>query len=225
MVLSGNKGLLSLGLAIALCGCATYRPQPTVSRYRQMLATWKNKDINNLMAFWGPPSSTTTMSNGDKMVTWANIKVGPAKPGGTELAQASEAYGYGTSRSFSLTPRWNCYTTAETNSSGMILKWIITGDSCVMDYTDAEVKEKLESLRTLCATLRKGDIIRLKPYSEDISIENQDFYFRDYNKLSDEITFSLLENETVELTNKIYRLDYLEGITIVKKAKTKKRTK
>jgi hypothetical protein len=56
------RTVLVLTLAALLTACA--------SAYKEKLESWMGRDVNELIAAWGPPSSTFTLPNGDTMYTW-----------------------------------------------------------------------------------------------------------------------------------------------------------
>ena len=152
-----------------LSGCATeqYHPRASAALYQKMLDTWTNKDINDLIYAWGPPSSTFTMPNTNKMFTWDNIKIGPTV---TNTNGSSVYLGRGVSvgsgQSTTFTKTWDCYSTAITNSTGTILSWKLKGNNCLLEYSDEEVRANLAAVRALAVTLKKGAHIRLIIYGD-----------------------------------------------------------
>jgi len=152
-----------------LSGCATeqYHPRASAALYQKMLDTWTNKDINDLIYAWGPPSSTFAMPNTNKMFTWDNIKIGPTV---TNTSGSSLYLGNGVTvgggQSTTFTRTWDCYSTAITNSTGTILSWKLKGNNCMLEYSDEEVSANLAAVRALTSTLKKGTHIRLIIYGD-----------------------------------------------------------
>jgi hypothetical protein len=157
----------------SLTGCATIQPIPSTQQaYEQWLAdNWTGKDVNVLIYSWGPPTSTFTMPNGDKMFTWANIKIGPTVTSG----RSNKVYGTTYSNSISFTNTWDCFTTAITNSAGIISSWKMSGNNCLrLDWNNAtEDQRKLYFFEQLKA----GDKITLEILNKDNSTYVHEFIF------------------------------------------------
>jgi hypothetical protein len=193
-------------------------------RYEQMLSTWKGKDINDLIYRRGPPTSTFTMPNGNKMFTYANIKVGPTITSGASFAHATQspilggAFGSEFKNSASVTPEWDCYTTIIANSTGTITSWQIKGNNCIMGVSEDELKKKSVDLRMICSKLQKGDHININYYRRDDGKEMdgpKDVYFMRYNKSMDSISVSGSKGTIRVLGEETCHLEYIEDISFV----------
>jgi hypothetical protein len=208
-------------LLMSLTGCATYRPRSTV-HFQRLLDTWKTKDINNLVYTWGPPTSTFTMPNGNKMFTWAHIKLGapsaesPVVPG----LSGSPSAAFGQIRSASTTPVWDCAITAITDSSNTIISWQLKGSDCAISYSDEELKQRAKSLRERCSTLKVGTPIRLIIF-EGASANNgykyastYEGYFAGFDDRTDEVSIRTTSSAILNITEN-YRSNVIEDLEIL----------
>jgi hypothetical protein len=189
--------LAALLIVALLSGCATeqFRPPATTSRYQEMLAAWKNRDINDLIYAWGPPNSTFTMPNTNRMFTWDNIKIGPAvtnTSGSSVYVGRGLAIGSGQSETFTKT--WDCYTTAISDSTGTIISWKLRGNNCVLGYSDEEIKNNLDSVHAIMKSLKKGTHVRLTIYGGLVDQDgnslsgNFEGYFADFDNTNDTVS-------------------------------------
>ncbi len=207
---------------LILSGCATFQPPATTIRYQQMLDTWNGKDINQLIYAWGPPTSTFNMPNGNKMYTWANIKIGSTITSESSYGNTYSNYGYlggyTTSRIsdyISFTPTWDCHSTAVTNSSGTIQSLVVKGNNCILGYSTDEVQKRLGALKSLCLSLKFGTHLRLTFY-EGQPNEHLDVYFIAYNE---KFEFISATKDSPTIPNPEgqpqYDLKYIKDITVL----------
>ncbi|VEB41099.1 Uncharacterised protein [Chromobacterium violaceum] len=54
-------------LALSLAGCAMF---PSQEGYAQKVFRWQGRDVNELLAQWGPPTKTMQMPNGNSLYTY-----------------------------------------------------------------------------------------------------------------------------------------------------------
>src|SRR5690348_5266559 len=60
------RKLIAVSLAVTLAGCATAQVPVT----QQLSGQYKDKSVDQLVVAYGPPTSSFTMTNGDKMHEW-----------------------------------------------------------------------------------------------------------------------------------------------------------
>ena len=213
--------ILTVSIAQALLsGCATEAPfTPTSARrYNEILSSWERKDINDLIYAWGPPSSTFTMPNANRMFTWDHVKLGPT----TTSASGTSAYlGYGVTvggaQSVSFTETWDCHSTAIVSPSGTILSWFHKGNRCTTTYSETEYVEKLASNLKFLSTLKSGTPVTIHFYLEarddvgnpiDTEISG---YFQSHN--NENITISKNKKGFFNASD-FYPLKYIEAIVV-----------
>jgi hypothetical protein len=105
--------VFTVTIALSLTGCAT------TAGYEKILNSWSGGDINNLIASWGPPSSTFDMPNGNKIYTWTRV--------GNSVGYAT--YNPYTNSSTAYAGTYWCKTSFGT-SNGTIINWHWEGNAC-----------------------------------------------------------------------------------------------
>lgn len=123
--MSLHKSLV-FAVLLSLAGCAT------TAKYEAMLDGWLNRDINALIEAWGYPLNSMKLPNGNTVYIFesSNSYITPVQAyttyhavGDTLYADTNviggEAYSY-----------W-CRTFFEVDSSNLIRKWQVKGNSCV----------------------------------------------------------------------------------------------
>ena len=192
--------------ALLLTGCATeqpYHPPASASRYQEMLDGWKNKDINDLIYAWGPPASTFTMPNKNRMFTWDGVKVGPA----AASAAASAAS--------------DCRTTAVTNPADTIVLWTLKGGGCVLGYSDEELQRNLDMARILALSLEKGKYIRITFYGDAVNefgktvSVSTDGYFIGYNKTDGTVSIQDRKRSSSKDDSETFRLSAMRQMVLL----------
>lgn len=127
-----------------------------------MLNGWEGKDINDLIYSWGPPGSTFTMPNSNKMFTWDKVKVGPTITSTSGSAvYVGSGISVGGGSSLSTTEVFDCHTTFVTNPAGTILSWTLKGNSCSMAYTSDEYHGQQSGVEQQCQTLKPNAAVQL----------------------------------------------------------------
>jgi hypothetical protein len=136
---------VALGILL-LSGCATQ------AKYAAKIQTWMGHHTDELISKWGPPASSTDLSNGGKVLEYVHSQV-VQKGGGTvylpmttRQSGAVNAYtsgGYG-SANYSGTVTQNvpfnvpasasvewCKTRFTVNPKSIITNWSIEGNACL----------------------------------------------------------------------------------------------
>jgi len=57
-------------ISVVIIGILTIIGSATTKNYKIMLNTWKGVHVDNLIASWGPPQSSYTLSNGGKVIEY-----------------------------------------------------------------------------------------------------------------------------------------------------------
>lgn len=210
-------------VSILLTGCATTPYVPVSDAlYQKKFLEWKNKDINDLIYAWGPPSSTFTMPNTNKMFTWDNMETGST----VTSTQGSSVYlGHGVAvgdgQSVSHTETWECHTTIVTSASGTILSWQFKGNNCGLAYSDQEYAQKLSFNRSLCQTLTANTPILLRFFTNAREVHGDplgasvQWFFMGYDHDWEEVLIAK-KKRTGFVSPKIdgYPVKYIEDITV-----------
>lgn len=140
------KKIFALFGIVLLTACAS------VANYEKILNTWIGLPVDNLVSSWGPPQSAFDLSNGGKVIEYANARnvlVGGLAysipqttyhsgkrseytlNGGVTHAQYS---GKSTTHVQKITPVRNlsvsCKTRFTVNNKGIITKWSWEGNDC-----------------------------------------------------------------------------------------------
>ncbi len=134
-----------LALALLFAGCAT------TANYEAKLQSWVGQPVDNLVASWGPPESSYTLTNGGRVLQYANqrnMQIGgntyttpqTTYNAGTANIYGTGGYATGTYSGTSTTyvqqqaPTYNialtCVTRITANSSGIITNWAWQGNNC-----------------------------------------------------------------------------------------------
>ncbi len=142
-----NRGalLVCAVLCLSLGGCATQ------GKYTAKVQTWIGHHTDELISSWGPPSSSTALSSGGKVLEYARSQTVQSGGGtvylpmtnyqsGTVNAYGPTGYGsanYGGTTTqqmpfhvpSSISTNW-CNTRFTTNPKSIIINWSIEGNDC-----------------------------------------------------------------------------------------------
>ena len=140
-----KNSIVALVIPTLLAGCAT------TANYENLLNTWVGNHVDSLVSSWGPPRSSFQLSDGGKVIEYANsrnIQIGgytttvpqTTYNSGTANAYGSGGYAYGsysgTSTTYvqQTTPVQNiamqCITRFTIDPQGIITKWSWQGNDC-----------------------------------------------------------------------------------------------
>ena len=125
-----------IGFVSLLAGCAT------VENYNNILDTWIDADIDELVLAWGIPDKEWTLGGGDKMYTYNNTR--NETTGGIPYTTKSTTYGTGrngipqgqilTTLTTQYSPTYNitkyCFTTFRVHQR-RIVQWSHKGNDCI----------------------------------------------------------------------------------------------
>ena len=116
---AGTINFLLLILLFLITGCAT--PQTT---YDQILNTWLNHNINELVDKWGYPTNSFIAPNGNKVYTYHKESI-------SKTPTISRPLGYSyTVTVGGETEVYYCTTYFEVDSRNIIVKWSYNGNAC-----------------------------------------------------------------------------------------------
>jgi hypothetical protein len=137
--------LACAAFCLSLGGCATQ------GKYTAKVQTWIGHHTDELISSWGPPSSSTALSSGGKVLEYARSQTVQSGGGtfylpmtnyqsGTVNAYGSTEYGsanYGGTTTqqmpfnvpSSISTKW-CSTRFTTNRQSIIINWAIEGNDC-----------------------------------------------------------------------------------------------
>jgi hypothetical protein len=109
-----RSALLALGVLAASASCAT------TGRFRTVMNTWLNGDVNAFIMSWGAPSQTTDLPNGTRMYTFMMT-------GGTVANARYNRYLRTTTAT--ATTYW-CQVNVTADRTGRIIAWQANGNAC-----------------------------------------------------------------------------------------------
>jgi hypothetical protein len=116
------RSLLTSLLLMVTAGCAT------TARYEEKLDGWVGLDVNQLIASWGPPTSSLSTPSSRTLLAWSTTRAStgplPSKSLRNEELAVAAAHRRPT-RTF-----W-CTTTFAVDGSGKILTWQRQGNGCI----------------------------------------------------------------------------------------------
>lgn len=95
-------------------------PIPTPKGYEDILNSWMNNDVNDLIQSWGPPVDKYVMPNGNAMYTWLYI-------GNTYVTSNYNQY-LNQINSYAYTKY--CKTTFTVSPDNKIVQWRYQGNLC-----------------------------------------------------------------------------------------------
>lgn len=104
-------------ILLSLSGCGLMNGYKT-QRMETKLNYWKDKDINDVISAWGPPSSVYTMPNGNRMYSWNHS--GP-------MEVQTDGYGY---HVVSKEVVRNCVVRFVVTTSDIVRGWQWRGNAC-----------------------------------------------------------------------------------------------
>lgn len=118
-------------LALALAACAT------TANYQKLMDSLVGADVNEVLRTWGPPTQTTTMPNGNRLLVYERagsyttpMTVSPSPNVVTRAGNVIIAQPGPTTIVGGETVETLCRTNIEVDASGRIVSAQFTGNSC-----------------------------------------------------------------------------------------------
>lgn len=121
MIWRSLRSIAASWLLLIAAGCAT------AAKYDARLDEWVGHDADELIAAWGPPTSSRSTPSGDAMLTWSTARTftSPVPPKAIRNVSATEV---AASRIRSRT--FGCTTTFTIDASGRVSDWQWRGNRC-----------------------------------------------------------------------------------------------